>query len=161
MKTDIWALCSTNITNKNRNCKSRKLSMFCPSITWHNMARFVKIIGTFQVKTLTSRMRKIIHEPLHILLSRILPLSLRCATLLQKHLYIYRKSQEYQDVHVNTARCLFRNWKGFEEPITSKRPCKVGNAPKSHSPYLKLRCHGLSSHWRWNKPEDLWWIVPY
>ena len=73
------------------------------------MARFGKIIRTFQVKTLTSRMRKFIYEPLHILLSRILPLSLRCATLLQKHLYIYRKSQVYQDVHLNIARCLFRD----------------------------------------------------
>lgn len=72
------------------------------------MAQFVKIIGTFQVKTLTSRMWKIIHEPLHIWLSRILPQSLRCATLLQKHLYIYRKGQVYQDVHVNITRCALR-----------------------------------------------------
>lgn len=93
-------------------------------------------------------MRKFIHKPLHIWLSRILPLSLRCATLLQKHLYIYRKSQEYQDVHENIARCLFGVRKGFEGPNPTKRPYKVGNTPKSHSPYLKLRCHKLSSHWQ-------------
>lgn len=52
------------------------------------------------------------------------------------------------DVHVNIARCLLGNPKGFEEPITSKRPCKVANAPKSHSPDLKLRCHELNSHWQ-------------
>ena len=46
----------------------------------------------------------------------------------------------YQGVHTNTARCLLSNSKGFEEPITSKRPCRVGHTPKSCPPFSKLRC---------------------
>lgn len=68
------------------------------------------------------------------------------------------------DVHVYIARCLFGARKGFEGPNPTKRPCMVGNTPKSHSPFLKLRCHEPSSHWRWNKQEVFmrrcpWWKI--
>ena len=67
---------------------------------------------------------------------RIFKVSIRTA---KAHFYRAQK-WVYQGVHMNTARCLLSNSKGFEEPITSKRPCRVGHTPKSCPPFSKLRC---------------------
>lgn len=46
-------------------------------------------------------------------------------------------SYSMQDVHMNIARCLLRNSKGFGEtsPHKTTLQCK-GSAPKSHSPFF-------------------------
>lgn len=71
-------------------------------------------------------------------MSQIFRIFIVSICIAKAHFYRAQK-RSYQGVHMNTARCLLSYSKGFEEPITSKRPCRVGHTPKSYPPFSKLR----------------------
>lgn len=151
MKTDIWVECSAKIIKKKRIYKYEKLSIFCASITCRSLAQFDKCAHLFSAKTLTFPIGSffMVHSTfgslgffcyLYVKLSRSTsPLKGGRTrenigiTVMRAMTFNPPSFSKKSDVHMYTARCLYRVCKGFEG-LTSKQPCKAGTAPKSHSP---------------------------
>lgn len=133
--------CYIKITNFLRNCKPIFLSKYLCSATWRGFARFGNRKNAISDENSNIWSAKISQSRgCRLEMSgffRIFKVSIRTA---KAHFYSTH-TWVYQGVHMNTARCLFSYWKGFEGPITSKRPCRVGHTPKSCPPFPKLRCH--------------------
>lgn len=162
MKTDIWVKCSAKITKKKGISKSQNLSNFWVSDAWRILVRFGKQTHRYKAKTLTFPEWRFFRGSVRIWQYRKFLLSLyQASTLIQpqeRGRTQENRGKEGQpdsdsqtsfflielDVHVYIARCLFGVRKGFEGPTPTKRPCKVVNAPKSHSPSTNCVASGWS-----------------